>query len=180
MRSQVGRWLSRCPYGQGVRLHFDRCHSQVWQQDVDVPSRFRARLVQSCGPQSFTRLIQLSTDYAAAQAREAELRETRAVLDPETFRAVRRENSAIRLCLGVIEFSLGIDLPDEVFKDEQFMALYWAVVDMVDLANVSLVPLSGSVSTDTTFSRICTRTKGSTTWAPRTTITLLWSCMRTG
>ena len=60
----------------------------------------------------------------------------REVLDTSSFETLRRENSAIRLCLGLIEYSLGIDLPDEVFHDEEFMTLYWAVVDMVDLANV--------------------------------------------
>ncbi|KZV64298.1 terpenoid synthase [Peniophora sp. CONT] len=113
-------------------------HDADWD-DGSVIARmikqFRARLLRSCGPRSFARLLQLSTDYVAAQTREAELRETKTVLDPESFRIVRRENSAIRLCLGLIEFSLGIDLPDEVFKDEEFMTLYWAVVDMVDLAN---------------------------------------------
>ncbi|VDC01475.1 unnamed protein product [Peniophora sp. CBMAI 1063] len=98
-------------------------------------NEFRERLMPGCGPKSFSRLLRFSTDYASAQAREAELRETNTVLDPDTFRNIRRENSAIRLCLGLIEFSLGIDLPDEVFQNEELMTLYWAVVDMVDLAN---------------------------------------------
>ena len=71
-------------------------------------------------------------------AREAELREAGIVLDPLSFRDLRRENSAIRLCFGLFEYTLGIDLPDEVFEDERFRALYWYAADMVCWANVSL------------------------------------------
>ena len=110
---------------------------------MNVATRFRANLLRTCGPLSFARLVKLSTKYAKAQAHEAELRETRTILEPDTFRAVRRENSAIRLCLGLIEFSLDIDLPDSVFEDEGFMALYWAVVDIVGLGNVLIVILLG-------------------------------------
>ena len=75
--------------------------------------------------------------YVNAVAREAELRERGEVLDVASFEPLRRENSAIRLCFGLFEFALGIDLPDEVFEDEAFMNLYWAGADMVCWANVS-------------------------------------------
>ena len=53
------------------------------------------------------------------------------------YEPLRRENSAIRLCFGLFEFALGIDLPNEVFEDSAFMDLYWAAADMVCWANVS-------------------------------------------
>ncbi len=74
-------------------------------------------------------------------AREAELRERGEVLDATAFQSLRRENSAIRLCFGLFEFVLGVDLPDTVFQDEQFMTLYWAAADMVCWSNVSATTL---------------------------------------
>jgi hypothetical protein len=74
-------------------------------------------------------------------AREAEYRERGEVLDMESFKHLRRENSAIRLCFGLFEYSLGIDLPDEVFENPVFESLYWAAADMVCWANVCLLLL---------------------------------------
>jgi hypothetical protein len=71
---------------------------------------------------------------------EALLRERGDVLDPEAFIALRRGNSATRVSLGLVEYILDIDLPDEVWEDETFLKAYFAVVDMVCWANVS-VPL---------------------------------------
>ena len=81
--------------------------------------------------------MKLCTSYAAGVTREAELRSDHSVLGPDEYRDLRRENSAVRVCLGLIEYELGIDLPDEVFENEAFMGLYWAVIDMVCWANVS-------------------------------------------
>ena len=69
---------------------------------------------------------------------EAEYRERGEILDMESFKHLRRENSAIRLCFGLFEYSLGIDLPDEVFQHPIFERLYWAAADMVCWANVCL------------------------------------------
>lgn len=77
--------------------------------------------------------------YVEAVAQEAELRETDTVLGLEAFEALRRENSAIRLCFGLFEYVLGVDLPDEVFADDAFLACYWAAADMVCWANVCLI-----------------------------------------
>ena len=60
-----------------------------------------------------------------------------AVLDPGAYRDLRREGSATRTCFGLLEYTLGIDLPDDVFKNETFQTMYWAAVDMVCWANVS-------------------------------------------
>jgi hypothetical protein len=77
-------------------------------------------------------------------AREAEYRERGEVLDMESFKHLRRENSAIRLCFGLFEYSLGIDLPDEVFENPIFERLYWAAADMVCWANVCLFSITQS------------------------------------
>ncbi|VDB89812.1 unnamed protein product [Peniophora sp. CBMAI 1063] len=109
-----------------------------WDDGSDVSrmtKEFRARFVPTCGPRSFSRLLQHCVDYVACFAREAELRETQTVLDPLSYRDLRRGNSAVRVCFGLYEYALGIDLPDEVFENDTFRSLYWAAVDMTWWAN---------------------------------------------
>ena len=98
--------------------------------------RFRGRLLEFAKPACFRRFLIHSAAYVEAVAVEAELRERDEVLDVASFQPLRRENSAIRVCFGLFEFALGIDLPDAVFADQTFMSLYWAAADMVCWANV--------------------------------------------
>jgi len=100
-----------------------------------MTGEFRARLTRTSGPRSFRRFLKHCEDYIECVAREAEYRERGEVLDMESFKHLRRENSAIRLCFGLFEYSLGIDLPDEVFENPVFERLYWAAADMVCWAN---------------------------------------------
>ena len=102
-------------------------------------------MLDHAGPNCFRRFLVHCADYVNAVAREAELREQGQVLGVAAFETLRRENSAIRLCFGLMEFAMGFDLPDIVFCDEHFMTLYWAAADMVCWSNVSrahqIVPL---------------------------------------
>ncbi|KAE9408444.1 terpenoid synthase [Gymnopus androsaceus JB14] len=86
-----------------------------------ITKDFRKRYMSSAGPKS--------------AKREAELREHGEVLDLEAFIPLRRENSAVRLCFGLFEYVLGLDLPQEVFDDATFMEAYWAAADMICWAN---------------------------------------------
>ncbi|EIW57364.1 terpenoid synthase [Trametes versicolor FP-101664 SS1] len=96
---------------------------------------FKQRLLAFAGPNSYRRFLMHCDDYVNAVAREAEYRERGEVLDIDAFQTLRRENSAIRLCFGLFEFALGIDLPDFVFQDPHFMTLYWSAADMVCWSN---------------------------------------------
>ncbi|EPQ52751.1 terpenoid synthase [Gloeophyllum trabeum ATCC 11539] len=96
---------------------------------------FRQRFMRHAGPGCLRRFLKHSEDYVEAVAKEAEYRERGEVLGRDAFRDLRRENSAVRLCFGLFEFCLGIDLPDEVFEDHTFMSLYWAACDMVCWSN---------------------------------------------
>lgn len=89
------------------------------------------------GPNTARRFLKHCDDYIECVSREAELREQGEVLDLASFIDLRRENSAIRLCFGLFEYVLGLDLPQEVFDDPTFMEAYWAAADMVCWANVS-------------------------------------------
>ncbi|KAI9060972.1 terpenoid synthase [Trametes sanguinea] len=102
---------------------------------AQMTREFKHRLLASCGPNSYRRFLMHCDEYVNAVAREAEYRERGQVLDLESYQTLRRENSAIRVCFGLFEYALGIDLPDLVFQDEQFMTLYWAAADMVCWSN---------------------------------------------
>ncbi|GBE88250.1 Linoleate 10R-lipoxygenase COP4 [Sparassis crispa] len=100
-----------------------------------MTKEFRARLLQHAGPGCLRRFLKHCEDYVEAVGREAEFRERGQVLDMASFETLRRENSAIRLCFGLFEYVLGVDLPDHVFEDPIFMTLYWAAADMVCWSN---------------------------------------------
>jgi len=100
-----------------------------------ITKEFRARYIRLAGCNTSRRFFGHCKDYIDAVSREAELRERKQVLSLADFLPLRRENSAIRTCFGLIEYVLGIDLPDKVFADDVFMSLYWAGADMVCLAN---------------------------------------------
>ncbi|KAI0925898.1 Linoleate 10R-lipoxygenase cop4 [Taiwanofungus camphoratus] len=100
-----------------------------------MTKEFRARLLRYAGPGCYRRFLKHCEDYVDAVAREAEYRERGYVLDMASFETLRRENSAIRLCFGLFEYVLGVDLPEGVFEDPVFMTLYWAAADMVCWSN---------------------------------------------
>lgn len=77
----------------------------------------------------------------------------------ESFKHLRRSNSGAPLFLGLLEYTLGIDLPDVVFEDMTFSRIHWAAVDMVWWANVSsYVSPSSDIYSMLSFDRTCTHT----------------------
>ncbi len=126
----------------------------------DQTDSFRERYMRLAGPNTARRFLQHCQDYIDCVSREAELREQGEVLDINSFTDLRRENSAIRLCFGLFEYVLGIDLPQEVFDDPTFMEVYWAAADLVCWANVSKMLLRRVIATYR-ISRMCIHT----TWS---------------
>ncbi|KAH7911343.1 isoprenoid synthase domain-containing protein [Hygrophoropsis aurantiaca] len=102
---------------------------------VQMTKDFRERLTSTLKPRSFQRFLGHCKAYVDAVSEEAELREAGEVLDLASFIALRRENSAIRPCFGLIEYILGIELPDNVLHDPTFQSIYWAGADMVCWSN---------------------------------------------
>ncbi|KAF8072026.1 terpenoid synthase [Lyophyllum atratum] len=100
-----------------------------------MTKEFRERFLRLSGPRAAARFVKHWETYCAAVIQEAELRERGEILDLDAFITLRRENSAVRLCYGLIEFCCGTDLPDEVFEDPAFVDIYWAAVDLVCWAN---------------------------------------------
>ncbi|THH14398.1 hypothetical protein EW146_g5932 [Bondarzewia mesenterica] len=102
---------------------------------AQITRDFRARLTRTIKPETFRRFLQHSQDYIDCVVEEAKLREHGAVLDLDSYEIIRRENSAVRLCFGLIPYVLGMELPEEVFADPVFKRIYFAGVDMVCWAN---------------------------------------------
>ncbi|TFK40242.1 isoprenoid synthase domain-containing protein [Crucibulum laeve] len=100
-----------------------------------ITKEFRARFVRLAGPNNTRRFVHLCEEYTKCVGKEAELREQGQVLDIKSFIPLRRNNSAVLLCFCLVEYILGIDLPDTVYDDPIFMNAYWAAVDLVCWSN---------------------------------------------
>ena len=104
---------------------------------IYLSTSFRDRFTCIAKPRCIARFLERFKGYVDAVGRETERRKLGRVLDLESFISERRENSAVRFLFSLIEYALDIDLPDQVFKDPNFIAAYFAGVDLVWLANVS-------------------------------------------
>ncbi|KAG5636068.1 hypothetical protein H0H81_009214 [Sphagnurus paluster] len=95
-----------------------------------MTKEFRTRFLRLSGTRATARFLKHWETYCACVITEAELRERGEILDVDAFIALRRENSAVRLCFGLIEYAFGTNLPEEVFEDIVFLDIYWAAVDL--------------------------------------------------
>ncbi|KZV94475.1 terpenoid synthase [Exidia glandulosa HHB12029] len=96
---------------------------------------FREHMCSWLATDGWNRFVRVCESYIACVVEEASLRERGEVLSVKAYESVRRENSAVRPCAALMEFALGISLPDHVFANEHFMTVYWTMVDMVCWAN---------------------------------------------
>ena len=72
-----------------------------------------------------------------ATANEVKLRgEEGLTMSIEEYFPHRRNNGGIRACFDLIELSLGIELPAEVFEDPDFLRVHYAADDMICWSNV--------------------------------------------
>ncbi|EIW84218.1 terpenoid synthase [Coniophora puteana RWD-64-598 SS2] len=102
---------------------------------AQMTREFRARVAERAKPGCLRRFIALCGTYVEAVCVEAELREQGRVLDLRSFILLRRENSAVRCCLALAEYALGLELPDAVFNDPAFQSVYFCAADMVCWSN---------------------------------------------
>jgi len=100
-----------------------------------ITKQFKERFNRKASKRCQERLWSLSKGYLDAMADEAEYRRNGLVPDTESYMLIRREVSGVRLCYGMFEYVLGIELPDAVFEDPTFLTMYWAAVDMIGLSN---------------------------------------------
>jgi alpha-muurolene/germacrene-A/gamma-muurolene/(+)-delta-cadinol synthase len=67
---------------------------------------------------------------------EARSRETGFIFDINSYVVHRRDNSGCRPGFDLLEYTLGIDLPDFVIKNDVFRGLSQCANDFVALSNV--------------------------------------------
>ena len=91
----------------------------------------------SPGDDTFNRFVGHFASYVGAVSTEAKYRTDNVVLNSAAYDVIRRENSAVRCCFGLIGCMLKLDLPDAVFEHPLFHRMHLAAVDMVTWANVS-------------------------------------------
>ena len=88
-------------------------------------------------PNSQRRFLKHFADYLDGIVRENELRDENCIVDVDQCTVLRREFSGTQTTFALFEYAHVFDLPDAVFDNQNFMAMYWAAVDMVNFANVS-------------------------------------------
>lgn len=96
-----------------------------------ITKDFRKRLLRHAGPNATKRFYDYNVAYTHAVGKESELRERNIVLDVDSYIQLRRDNSAVQCCFGLVEYAQGTDLPDEVFNDPTFMQLHNSACDIV-------------------------------------------------
>lgn len=103
---------------------------------IDFFFRFLKRL--SKNSDAFRkRFIEHCICYMEATANEVTLRgEEGLTMSIEEYFPHRRNNGGIRACFDLIELSLGIELPAEVFEDPDFLRVHYAADDMICWSNV--------------------------------------------
>ena len=87
------------------------------------------------------RYLEQSRNTVTTIAHEAKMREHSDQIDTETFIEFRRKNSAILVCYPFIELALGIELPEQVFGEKEFIQMQDAAADIISWTNVSCLRL---------------------------------------
>lgn len=77
--------------------------------------------------------------YLQGVQQEASFRTDGIPPDIQTYIEMRRDTSACKLVFDLIEYSLGLELPDDVIEHPSIMALNQCANDLVTWANVSTI-----------------------------------------
>ncbi|KAK7690888.1 hypothetical protein QCA50_005990 [Cerrena zonata] len=130
--------------GEEARLLADsviqsfRDPSATCQNDVPVCQMARditRRIPQTAGPRCLRRFLDTVDSYVRSVVREAAYRDDRSTPDVESYIALRRETSAVRPSFALIEFSAGVDLPDEVIAHPLIRSMEMAINDWTSWTN---------------------------------------------
>lgn len=100
---------------------------------------FWTRCIQDAGPGVQSRFCENVSNFFDAVHVEAQSREKRSVPDLDSYTVLRRDLSACRPVFDLIEYGLGIDLPDFVVTDPVVKAMNDAANDLIIWSNVRLI-----------------------------------------
>jgi hypothetical protein len=89
------------------------------------------------------------------------IREKNEVLDIPSYVTFRHETSAVRTCFDLVEYYLGLDLPEYVHDDPVFVTGYNAAMDLIFWTNVCIPSITVGYLIGSLGYRICSLT----TWS---------------
>ncbi|KDR73677.1 hypothetical protein GALMADRAFT_72397 [Galerina marginata CBS 339.88] len=96
---------------------------------------FWARCIPDCGPGAQARFKETFELFFEAVSIEARARDEGVIPDLESYIDVRRDTSGCKPCWALIEYALGIDLPDFVVDHPVIQALAQEANDLVTWSN---------------------------------------------
>lgn len=102
-----------------------------------IPS-FKENRLTKCGPRVTRRFISSFCLFADKVSNQATSRENNEVLSLDAYMSFRRDACGVRSSLDLVEYCLGIDLPEYVHDDPLFKRGYDATLDLVSWMNVRL------------------------------------------
>lgn len=97
--------------------------------------------MRDCAPAVQQRFKTNMRTYFQGVQQEASYRTGGFSPDLQTYIEIRRETSACKPVFDLIEYSLDLELPDDVIEDPIIMALNQGANDLVTWANVSAICL---------------------------------------
>ncbi|KAI0304158.1 terpenoid synthase [Russula brevipes] len=118
--------------------------SKLAQMTADV----RARFVSTIQPKTFQRFLEHCDAYIDCVVQEAGLRDRGEVLELEDYVQLRRENSAVRVCFGVISYILASisqtkSLRTQISRKYTSAPWTWFAGQMLDLYSYNMEVNSG-------------------------------------
>ncbi|KAF8912142.1 isoprenoid synthase domain-containing protein [Gymnopilus junonius] len=106
---------------------------------------FWARCIPDCGPGAQARFKETMQLFFEAVNIEARARDEGILPDLESYIDVRRDTSGCKPCWALIEYGLGIDLPDFVVENPIVRALNQGTNDLVTWSNYQGISLQEAV-----------------------------------
>lgn len=100
------------------------CANSFWERACETASEGTQR-----------RFIETTQLYVDAICRQVVNRRHDEIPTIETFVKLRRDTSAVKLVFALVEYSLNLDLPDEVFEDPMIQSLEEGANDILTWAN---------------------------------------------
>ena len=104
---------------------------------------YRRNHIEKFGSNVARRFIDDFCQYVEHTANEAKLRENNQVLDINGYISLRRGTIVGNLIFDLIEYGLGLNLPQYVHEDPVFSSAHDAGVDLLAFTNVRKYPFRG-------------------------------------
>ncbi|KAG8855037.1 hypothetical protein FRB96_007232 [Tulasnella sp. 330] len=115
----------RSPTTHSTPFKIGKVFSSLWSRVLEA----------GISPGANRRFIETTDLYLQAVHQHVVNRSKDTILDIETFIQLRRDNGALKMCFAMGEFSLGLNIPDEVLQHPLIKIMEDAANDVVVLSN---------------------------------------------